>query len=62
VAEPPLRPSAQEPDYLAVNGSGLDEATPLDTESERMVQQAIERLMHHRKVLVIARQLATVAK
>jgi ATP-binding cassette, subfamily B, bacterial MsbA len=39
----------------------LDEATSaLDTESERLVQQAIERLMHHRTVLVIAHRLASV--
>jgi len=39
----------------------LDEATSaLDTESERLVQQAMERLMHHRTVLVIAHRLATV--
>src|SRR6185503_729792 len=39
----------------------LDEASSaLDTKSERLVQQAIERLMHHRTVLVIAHRLATV--
>jgi subfamily B ATP-binding cassette protein MsbA len=39
----------------------LDEATSaLDTESERLVQNAIERLMQDRTVLVVAHRLATV--
>jgi subfamily B ATP-binding cassette protein MsbA len=39
----------------------LDEATRAhDTESERLVQEAIDRLMRHRTTLVIAHRLATV--
>jgi ABC-type multidrug transport system fused ATPase/permease subunit len=39
----------------------LDEATSaLDMEAERLVQEAIDRLIRHRTVLVVAHRLATV--
>ena len=41
----------------------LDEATSaLDAESERLVQQAVERLGQGRTVLVVAHRLATVKR
>ena len=41
----------------------LDEATSaLDSESESLVQEALERIMHNRTVFVIAHRLATVRK
>ena len=40
----------------------LDEATALDTDSERFIQSALEGLMKDRTTFVIAHRLSTVEK
>ena len=41
----------------------LDEATSaLDSESERLIQQSIEQVVHHTTILVVAHRLSTIAK